>query len=147
MGLAARVGFLGWRDFTQLGTTNSSETYFGAVLQVLVANACWLVGLWADDHRLTSSNRALFMEPATLWVFLAWLDVLVDQVDAFYQKHPFFVVDRDDLALNAFVFSTDYLNCVAVMNLHFSRRIFAFGNQGVSGIWHRLSIHKSELKL
>ena len=67
------------------------------------------------------------MKPATLRILLAWLDVLVAQVDAFDQKHLFLVVDRQDLALNAFVFATDNLNCIAVMNLHFSRHISLFG--------------------
>ena len=67
------------------------------------------------------------MESAALRVFLAWLDVLVDQVDAFYQKHPFFVVDGQDLAFDAFVFATDNLNSIAVMNLHFARHISLFG--------------------
>ncbi len=67
------------------------------------------------------------MESPTLRILLARLDVLVDQVNTLDEQHPFFVINRDDFAFDAFVFAADDLNCIAVMNLHFSRHISLFG--------------------
>ena len=63
------------------------------------------------------------MEASTLWVFLTRLDVLVRQIDAFDNQGIFLVINRKDFASHGFIFAADDSNRIAVMNLHFSRRI------------------------
>jgi len=58
------------------------------------------------------------MQSATLRVLLAWLDVLVDQVHAFYDQGIGFMINRQDLARDRFVFAADDFNLIAAVNFH-----------------------------
>ena len=58
------------------------------------------------------------MQSATLRVLLAWLDVLVDQVHAFYDQGIGLMIDRQNLARDRFVFAADDFNLIAAVNFH-----------------------------
>jgi len=143
--LLFRVGSLGWRDFAQRRTAYTCKSLFRSVIQIAVSNSCWFVRFRANHHDFARADRGFFVKTSALRVLLTWLNVFISQVYAFDDQHLVFVVDRNDFTCHGFVFTTDDCDCIAVVNLHFSRRFLELVNRGVSVIFHQLSRLNGEM--